>query len=250
VTTSLQSKRAVFLDAGLTLIYSELSLPQLCVAAASAQGLEITLREVENALVAAASHLWEAHRDDPNLWSSDSTVHKLWKEYYRRIFHEVGIVAEAEQCASAVYVAYDKPGAWRLYDDALPTLRQLHERGYILGIISDWASNLPSGILLPLGLGEYVDFVVVSTVQREGKPGSGLYREALSRARVTPDQAVHVGDNYINDVLGARAAGIDGILLDRHHRHSAPLDCPRIETLLELSGLLDEGRQVNDERRR
>jgi HAD superfamily hydrolase (TIGR01549 family) len=239
VTAPLQNKRAVFLDAGLTLIYSELSLPHLCVDAASAHGHNITIGEVENALVAAASHLWEANRDDPHLWSSDSTVHRLWKEYYRRIFNELGIDAEAEACASAVYAEYDKPGAWQLYDDALPTLRLLHERGYILGIISDWASNLPSGILLPLGIGAYVDFVVVSTVQREGKPGVGLYREALVRAGVTPDHAVHVGDNYINDVLGARAAGIEGILLDRHHRHTASLDCPRIETLMELPGLLD-----------
>ncbi len=50
---------------------------------------------------------------------------------------------------------------------------------------------------------------------------------------------MHVGDNYITDVLGARSAGIEGILLDREGvRRDTALDCPRIESLSELVDLL------------
>jgi putative hydrolase of the HAD superfamily len=42
-----------------------------------------------------------------------------------------------------------------------------------------------------------------------------IFREALRRTGADPASSIHVGDNYIADVLGARAAGIDAILLDR-----------------------------------
>jgi FMN phosphatase YigB (HAD superfamily) len=73
---------------------------------------------------------------------------------------------------------------------------------------------------------------------REAKPSSGLYREALARAGARPHEAVHVGDSYVNDILGARAAGIAGVLLDRDRLHNDPLDCPRIASLVELPDLL------------
>ncbi|HEX9989930.1 MAG TPA: HAD-IA family hydrolase [Chloroflexia bacterium] len=230
-------KRAVFLDAGLTLIYSEMSLAQRCVTAARQYGRDLTREEVEAVLPGAGALLHQTHKDDPDLWSSDDKLANLWLEYYKYIFTEVGI-SDPQEYAEAVYAQYSMPDAWQLYPDVIPTLRTLHEQGYIIGVISDWGSNLPGAILLPLGVGPYVSFMVVSTIQREAKPGSGLYREALARANVAPHEAVHVGDNYITDILGARAAGIEGVLLDRTDRHEAKLDCPRITTLAELPNLL------------
>lgn len=184
------------------------------------------------------SRMMQSHHDDPNIWSSDAKVAQLWREYYVNVFQEIGVNGDFDACASEIYAQYNRPGAWTLYPDVLPTLRQLHEQGYIIGVISDWSSSLPADILLPLGVGPYISFMVVSTVQREAKPGFGLYREALSRAGVQPEEAVHIGDNYINDILGARAAGIRGVLLDREEQHTSTLDCPRITTLLDLPALL------------
>ena len=199
----------------------------------------MTSEQVEKALPSAMSKMLQSHRDDPNIWSSDAKVEQLWREYYINVFREVGVEGDVEKCAEEIYDQYNRPGAWTLYPDVLPTLRTLHEQEYIIGVISDWSSSLPAEILLPLGVGPYINFMVVSTVQREAKPGFGLYREALSRARVQPEEAVHIGDNYVNDILGARAAGIHGVLLDREGQHLSPLDCPRITTLLALPPLLD-----------
>ncbi|MEO8287734.1 MAG: HAD family hydrolase [Chloroflexota bacterium] len=246
MTTLPAGIRAVFFDAGLTLIYGKASLSDLCVRAAEQCGITLAHEAVEVALPGAAAQLHHAHRKDTDLWASDAKVHRLWHEYYLYIFHQLGLAEQAEQCAKAVYASYSEPGAWCLFDDALPTLRALHERGYIVGVISDWASNLTSGILLPLGVGRYIDFIIVSTVQREGKPGWGLYREALARAGVSPAEAVHIGDNYVNDVLGARSAGIYGIYLDRDDRHTAPLDCLRLTTIQDIIPLLDETTKRKD----
>ncbi len=231
--------RAVFFDAGLTLIYSELPLAERFAQTAQQHGLSVTAEQVEAVLPTAMSKMLQSHRDDPNIWSSDAKVEQLWRDYYVNVFREVGVEGDLEQCAGEIYAQYNRPGAWILYPDVLPTLSKLHEQQYIIGVISDWSSSLPAGILLPLGVGPYISFMVVSTVQREAKPGSGLYREALSRAGVQPEEAVHIGDNYVNDILGARAVGILGVLLDREGQHTSPLDCPRITTLLDLLPLLD-----------
>ena len=239
--------RAVFLDAGLTLIYSELSVPDLCYHAGRDAGLSVSMQALEEALPRATAYLHHTLSSDPDLWSSDERVLKLWVGYYSAVYREAGVdgdPATLEACAAGVYRQYVAPGAWKLYPDVLPTLEKLREMGYTLGVISDWASALAGKVLLPLGIGRLIDFMVVSTVMREAKPGSGLYREALSRAGVAPQEAVHVGDNYIADVLGARSAGIEGILLDRDgQRREMVLDCLRIESLEELVNLMLHERQ-------
>jgi putative hydrolase of the HAD superfamily len=124
-----------------------------------------------------------------------------------------------------------------LYPDVLPVVEELHRQGYILGVISDWGNRLAHRILLPLGLGRYFDFMVVSATVRTAKPSSALYNEALRRAGVGPHEALHIGDNYVLDVLGARAAGITPVLLDRHGR-AGPVDCLKLATLAELPPLV------------
>jgi putative hydrolase of the HAD superfamily len=234
--------RAVFLDAGLTLIYSELSLSALCYEVGLERGLPVSMEALEAAVPRASAFLHHTQRGDPDLWSSDGRVQKLWVGFYSAVYREAAVEADEatlNACAAEIYRRYLAPGAWTLYPDVLPTLAALRQRGYTLGVISDWESALIGKVLLPLGVGRYIDFMVVSTVQREAKPGSGLYREALARARVPANQAAHVGDNYITDVLGARSAGIQGILLDREGaRRDMPLDCPRIESLEELPALI------------
>jgi FMN phosphatase YigB (HAD superfamily) len=50
---------------------------------------------------------------------------------------------------------------------------------------------------------------------------------------------VHVGDLYAVDVIGAKAAGVTGILIDRENK-LPNIDCPRIRSLEELPPLVEE----------
>ncbi len=239
---SLSGTQAVFLDAGLTLVHSELRLPELCLLVGRAHGLSVSREALEAAVLRASVHLHTAFRGSTELWASDRAVEQLWLDYYASVYREAGVAApDIPGCAAEVYRRYTQPGAWTLYPDVLPLLEYLREKNYTVGVVSDWGSELASKVLLPLGVGPYIDFMVVSTVMREAKPSMGLYREALARAGVPPHKAVHVGDNYITDVLGARSAGIEGILLDRGNEQGAgSLDCRRIGSLAELAGLLEE----------
>ena len=233
--------RAVFFDAGFTLIYAEPSVPVRCAQVAAAHGFAVTPEQVAAVLPRAERLFHHTLREQPDTWASDDALLVFWREFYTTIFRALDLPPgpALDRCADDLYYLFNEPGAWALYPDALPAVQALHAAGYTLGIISDWGTRLAHRILLPLGLGRYFDFMVVSASVRWAKPGLPLYAEALRRAGVAPHEAVHIGDNYVLDVLGARAAGITPVLLDRPD-HARSVDCLRITTLAALPPLLAE----------
>jgi putative hydrolase of the HAD superfamily len=65
------------------------------------------------------------------------------------------------------------------------------------------------------------------------KPDPRIFRMALERMGIEPEDAVYVGDVYEIDVVGARAAGMRAYLIDPLMR-LGHLDCDRIASLTEL----------------
>ena len=92
-----------------------------------------------------------------------------------------------------------------------------------------------------LGLDSYLDFAVTSAEAGAEKPHAPVFEAALKRAGVRAEEALHVGDQYGADVLGARAVGMAAVLLDREGWHQDINDCPKISGLPQLEGLLNSG---------
>lgn len=82
-------------------------------------------------------------------------------------------------------------------------------------------------------IASYFDFAIASDVFGASKPDPGIFEEALRIANVSASQAIHVGDSYEADVVGARNIGITPVLIDRENLHPAA-DCHRINNLLLL----------------
>ena len=89
-----------------------------------------------------------------------------------------------------------------------------------------------------LGLAEYFDVILDSAVEGVEKPDRRYFELALSRAGATPDTTVHVGDFYNIDVVGARNAGLQAILVDERDQYR-DADCPRIRSIAELPALIN-----------
>ena len=128
-----------------------------------------------------------------------------------------------------------KSARWVLYDDALPAMKALKERGLVLGLISN---IIVGGAGAGTGLESYLDLVVTSKEVGADKPEPPIFLAALERARVNAREAVYVGDQYQTDVLGARGVGIKPILIDRFDLEPEINDCPRIHSLVELPSYL------------
>ena len=113
--------------------------------------------------------------------------------------------------------AFRDPGSWRVFPDVLPVLAELRDDGARLAVVSNWDSSLPP-LLGRLGLASWFDTIVVSHLEGMEKPRPELFLRAVARLEGTPGEALHVGDVPELDEVGAKAAGIHSVIVDRRSR--------------------------------
>ena len=84
---------------------------------------------------------------------------------------------------------------------------------------------------------------MVSAYAGAAKPDREVFTYALARIEALPEQTIYVGDVYLADVLGARGAGIEPILIDRAGRFGF-VDCVVVRSLVEICSLMDCARRT------
>lgn len=244
-----QAIRAVFFDAGFTLLAPHPSPLQIVLDACSRQGATIEVSCVRASQHHAEEYLRQAGRAQPWTWGDEEAINDIWSAYFTRLLEPClrDQPSQLEACVRATVRAFDDAGSYALYPDVLPCLQALRQRGLTLGVISDWGVSL-SLILRHHDLIQYLDFAVISAQVRRAKPDPQLYMTALERANAIPDYALHIGDSYVGDVLGARSVGITPVLLDRRSAHDpARLDCLVARSLFDLLDLLQVPRLTTPE---
>jgi HAD superfamily hydrolase (TIGR01509 family) len=200
--------RAIFFDAGNTLLRMNYAV--------IAERLRTLGVAVEADAVQRAE--WRARvRLDALLGPDRSTESRsISGSYLRYLLDELGVRDEATVDALDAWRAtYNAPvGVWNTAEpEAEAALGLARARGLRAAVISNSNGSVAS-ILESLGLARHLDFVLDSYLVGVEKPDPRIFEMALARAGVEPVEAVYVGDLYSVDVLGARGAGMDAILLD------------------------------------
>jgi len=217
--------KAVFFDWFNTLAHPEPDRHELFSQVAQELGVELpsqklirAIYEAESQVPAGAPPRWSEGKDEaPFIRYQEILSAEVGVKLPREVMLE--LTKRVSQMARSV--------TWVLYDDVLPTVKTLKQRGLILGLIS----NLTIGTA---GLESYLDFVVTAKEIGVDKPAPPIFLAALARAGVDASEAVYVGDQYQTDVVGARGVGIAPILIDRYDLLPEVSDCPRIHSLAEL----------------
>ncbi|KAB7789629.1 HAD family hydrolase [Bifidobacterium leontopitheci] len=101
----------------------------------------------------------------------------------------------------------------RLYPGAIRLLRSLHAAGLRVVLVSNAQACYTRPELDMLGLTPLFDRIVISSEEGVRKPSPELFHRALAREGLRPDRVVMVGNDERSDILGSRAAGIDGVYL-------------------------------------
>jgi putative hydrolase of the HAD superfamily len=133
--------------------------------------------------------------------------------------------------------ACEMEGAWahahhfELYEDAIPTLDALRDRGLKLGLLSNSARDLDEFVGHH---GLAVDAVLTSRAHGKTKPHEAIFRRMLELLDVVPGEAVMVGDTVEDDVEGATAVGMRAVLVDREGRYGEHDSIPDLRRLLSL----------------
>lgn len=143
---------------------------------------------------------------------------------------EVDVARVAEHYRGA-YLADRRP-----VPGALELLRALRARRppLCIGIITNNVVDEQVTKLRELRMSDLIDVLVVSEEAGATKPDPAIFHTALRRAGCgSPARAVMVGDAWSTDIVGARAAGIRTLWLNRHAR-----PCPEPGTTTEIASLL------------
>ena len=211
--------RAVIFDAGNTLLRMNY---RVIAEHLGTRGRAASLEQVEEAELRARVRL-DPHLA-PGAGSTESTV--THGRYLRYLLENLAITDEAEIEAIARWRrGYNPPvGLWTRADpEARAAIRRVRAAGLVAGVISN-SNGSVRAILEETGLAAHLDFIIDSSVVGVEKPDPRIFHLGLREAGVAAVEAVYVGDLYSVDVLGARAAGLDGILLDPRG-FWAPRDC-------------------------
>jgi putative hydrolase of the HAD superfamily len=147
--------------------------------------------------------------------------------YVRYLVEYLDITDEAEREALADWRrGFNAPiGLCRRADgEAAPALQRARDRGLKVGVISNSNGSVQRA-LEQAGLAEHLDFVIDSSVVGVAKPDARIFALGLRAAGTRPEQTLYIGDSYFVDVIGARQAGLAGVLFDPGGVWGAR-DCP------------------------
>lgn len=164
-----------------------------------------------------------------------------WFDIVHHVFYRVGMFQRFDEFFDQIFHAFADHRAWRLFPETVSTLARLKAQGLELGIISNFDSRLFT-VMRGLGIADSFDTVTISSLAQAAKPAPRIFRTALEKHAIDPEEALHVGDSVREDVEGARKAGLQVALVDRDARRQLT-DVPILRSLEELFTLLDRIQQ-------
>lgn len=189
--------RAVFLDALGTLVELEPPAPRL----ASLLGVPDDER-----LQTAVRNEMSYYRDHAHEGHDEVSLLELRERCAALIAEPLGVELDVATLMEAI--------RFRAFADSEGALAMLQERGLALYCVSNWDFSLPE-VLDRIGLGGLLDGVVTSAQTGIRKPDPGIFEVALRICGCEAAEVIHVGDSPLEDLAGARAAGIAALLIDR-----------------------------------
>ncbi len=220
----------LFFDAGNTLVYVNL---EFVAAALGRRGAAV---EVD--VLWAAEHRVRGVMDDPSLIGSTNDGSR-WTLYFEKIFARCG-VSDAGLVADVLgelRAYHAKSNLWELVPAEVRGALDALKGRYRMSVVSN-ANGTVRDKLERVGLAGYFEAILDSHEEGIEKPDPRIFRRAMERTGARPEASLYIGDFYHIDVVGARAAGMEAVLLDPAGNH-ADKDVRRLTSLGGLPGLLE-----------
>jgi HAD superfamily hydrolase (TIGR01549 family) len=230
-----RSVKVIFFDVGGTLVYSNLAHVDLLHQALVVVGYKVTREEV----VRSNDHARQAVARRRRRHASGINVNEASRMWLDHLAENLDLDlqgADLERKLAAAMREVEARDPEVVDPDAVSLLSTLKGRGYLLGVISNWAADLPE-YLAQRHLAGYFSAIIASEAVGTAKPHREIFLRGLAAMDVGPQHALHVGDDYWADVVGARDIGIRPVLLDRD-KEAVHSDCPTITRLGDLANLL------------
>jgi HAD superfamily hydrolase (TIGR01509 family) len=197
-----QALRAVLFDAGNTLVF--LDYARMAEGVGAALGLALTGEGLAACSRDAAVAMERASGGDQERAAA----------FLEALFRLGGVPGDRlDEVRTCLARMHRERHLWCSVEERTPeALRRLRAAGLRLGVVSNSDGRVEQA-LQEAGLRDFFDVVIDSSLAGVEKPDPRIFRAALEGLGVRPDEALYVGDLYEVDVVGARSAGIDAVLL-------------------------------------
>ena len=221
----------LFLDAGGVLMFPNWERVSGTLAA---HGVRVD----PSALAAAEPHAKKQIDNAKTIASSTDSTRVF--PYFNLVLEHAGITQDSrtEAALAELREYHAASNLWEsVPEDVPPVLARFRRLGLRLVVVSN-ANGRLHACFDRIGLTQCLDIALDSQVEGVEKPDARLFEIALARSGARPETTMHVGDIYHVDVVGARNAGIQPMLLDPFDLYN-DADCPRVRSLGELADQLD-----------
>ncbi len=231
--------RVIFFDAADTLFHVKGSVGEVYLSLARKYGVtadrDIIQQAFAKAFNAAPPPVF-AVQDQQEIKSCERL---WWFDVVHHVFYRAGMFEGFDEYFEEVFAYFSRPDAWELYEDTVSTLSELEALEIDLGIVSNFDSRLYE-ILVGLGIDRFFESVTISSFAGAAKPSPMIFQRALQKHGVTAHEALHIGNSLRDDARAAAAAGLRGVLLNRHGREAIPPDVVAIKSLSDVLTLVGE----------
>ena len=188
-----------------------------------------------------------ANEEHPLSLRSPQQRLEFFAQYEQLILETAGVPVTPDLARQIWQLAIAVPKEFAPFDDTIPSLQTLQQQGYRLGVITNLRADLDQ-LVQRAGLQNLLEFCINPPMvppppaNEPGgveKPHPPIFRAALQRANVPPNEVLHIGDQIRSDVAGAQNMGMQAALLDRGNWHQPVPNCPKIAGLDQLPALLE-----------
>jgi putative hydrolase of the HAD superfamily len=161
-----------------------------------------------------------------------------WYNLVRAVFDKIRF-PKFDALFEELFLFFKGPEGWSLFPETKEVLDRLHRQGYHLGIISNFDSRIDE-VCRSLGIGHYFRTVTISSQEGVAKPSPEIFKKALKKAAISPEESIYIGDSPHHDLEGAREIGMRVFLVDRSGRYAKQKEVPRLSSLEGLLGYLEK----------
>lgn len=217
--------KAVTLDVGWTLAYPQRSIWDIFADISRDAGADVTPEQCETAVGdlrrQVHAHMEATFHGGATYSDSDEEFAGTFAQMAAVVLGRFGVAVPVEDFSRRFLESFWTEGNWRIFPEVLDVIGEMRERGLRVGVLSNAPTNLPA-FLEQLEILPRLDFVVVSASEGFRKPDRRIFEVALERAGVAPREAIHVGDMYLEDIVGGTTAGMATLLMERGPRSLFP----------------------------
>lgn len=235
--------RLVLFDLDGTLLCHQPSLHQTLLAFLEELGYSLD-HEAQAAGARWADQYWAQADSDDRMQEFRRDRLAFWPVYVQQYLIAMGLPEDMpasvdEEIVRGLMEGF-KPEV-KLAEYSKDLLWRLRARQVMTGLVSNRHHPL-TGLAIELGVIDLFDFTLSAGQVGRRKPDGLIFERALDIAgRISPDEAVYIGDNYYTDVVGAHSAGMSAILIDRHDAYGHFFeDCLIVRQLRDVVKFIPE----------